>query len=94
MGWLAPRPGRFTPQEGDPAPIVQEAGWAPGPVWTAAENLGTLVKVLINFRVPDAIFAILSNFCLCTTDNKYCYKASRLYKDPLLSRNTLVLVSR
>jgi hypothetical protein len=23
----------------DPAPIIQEAGWAPGPVWTGAENL-------------------------------------------------------
>ena len=23
----------------DPVPIVQEAGWAPGPVWTDAENL-------------------------------------------------------
>ena len=22
----------------DPVPIVQEAGWAPGPVWTDAEN--------------------------------------------------------
>ena len=21
-------------------PIVQEAGWAPGPIWTGAENLG------------------------------------------------------
>jgi hypothetical protein len=39
MGWLAPRPGRFTPGERDPVPIVQEAGWAPGPVWTGAENL-------------------------------------------------------
>ena len=28
----------FTPEE-DPVPIVQEAGWAPGPVWTGAENL-------------------------------------------------------
>ena len=37
-GWSAPRPGRFTPGK-DPVPIVQEAGWAPGPVWTAAENL-------------------------------------------------------
>jgi len=37
-GWSAPRPGRFTPGK-DPAPIVQEAGWAPGPVWTGAENL-------------------------------------------------------
>ena len=23
----------------DPVPIVQEAGWAPGPVWTGAEYL-------------------------------------------------------
>ena len=23
----------------DPGPIVQEPGWAPGPVWTGAENL-------------------------------------------------------
>ena len=28
----------FTPGK-DPVPIVQEAGWAPGPVWTNAENL-------------------------------------------------------
>jgi hypothetical protein len=28
----------FTPGK-HPVPIVQEAGWAPGPVWTGAENL-------------------------------------------------------
>jgi len=28
----------FTPGK-DPVPIVKEAGWAPGPVWTVAENL-------------------------------------------------------
>jgi len=27
-----------TPRK-DPVPTVQEAGWAPGPVWTGAENL-------------------------------------------------------
>jgi len=32
-----PRP-LFTPGK-DPVPIVQDAGWAPGPVWTGAENL-------------------------------------------------------
>ena len=32
-----PRP-LFTPRK-DPVPIVQEAGRAPGPVWTGAENL-------------------------------------------------------
>jgi hypothetical protein len=37
-GWLMPRPGCFTPRK-DPVPTVQDAGWAPGPVWTGAENL-------------------------------------------------------
>jgi hypothetical protein len=39
-GWgvsVTPQP-LFTPQK-DPVPIVQEAGWAPWPVWTGAENL-------------------------------------------------------
>ena len=36
-GWSGPRPGRFTPGK-EPIPIVQEAGWAPGPVWTGAEK--------------------------------------------------------
>jgi hypothetical protein len=35
-----PRP-YFTPGK-DPVPIVQEAGWAPGPVWTGAENLAPI----------------------------------------------------
>ena len=38
MWGSAPRPGRFTPGK-DPVRIIQEAGWAPGPVWTCAENL-------------------------------------------------------
>jgi hypothetical protein len=46
-GWSAPRPGRFTPGK-DPVPIVQEAGWAPGPVWTCAENPAS-----IGIRSPD-----------------------------------------
>jgi hypothetical protein len=41
------RSGRFTPGK-DPAPIVQEAGWAPGPVWTGAENLAPT-----GIRSPD-----------------------------------------
>jgi hypothetical protein len=33
--WSASRPGRaFAPEKGTPVPIVQEAGWAPEPVWT------------------------------------------------------------
>ena len=30
--WSTPHSGRFTPRK-DLVPIVQEAGWAPGPVW-------------------------------------------------------------
>jgi hypothetical protein len=33
-------PAAFTPGK-DPVPIVQEAGWAPEPVWMGAENLAT-----------------------------------------------------
>ena len=39
-GWgvsVTPRP-LFIPGK-DPVPIVQEAGWTPGPIWTGAENL-------------------------------------------------------
>ena len=32
----------------DPVPIVQEAGWASGPVWTGAENLAPT-----GIRSPD-----------------------------------------
>jgi hypothetical protein len=42
-----PRP-LFTPGE-DPVPIVHEAGWAPGPVWSGAENLAYPTGI----RSPD-----------------------------------------
>ena len=38
MGWVVnTTPPGFTPGK-DTVPIVEEAGWAPGPVWTGAEN--------------------------------------------------------
>ena len=46
-GWSRPRPGRFAPGK-DPVPVVQEAGWAPGTVWTGAENLAPT-----GIRSPD-----------------------------------------
>ena len=44
------------PPGNDPVPIAQEVGWAPGQVWTGAENLaptdtGVDFKDLINLRV-------------------------------------------
>ena len=48
VGWgSAPFPGRLTFGK-DPVHIVQEAGWAPGPIWTGAENL-----VSTGIRSPD-----------------------------------------
>ena len=45
--WLTPRPDRFILVY-DPVPIVREVGWAPGPVWTCAENLApTKIRSLI-----------------------------------------------
>ena len=49
-GWSAPRPGRFTPGN-EPVLIVQEAGWAPGPVWTGAENRSGSSGKLFVFEV-------------------------------------------
>jgi hypothetical protein len=40
-------PAALPPAE-DPAPLVYEAGWATGPVWTGAENLAP-----IGIRSPD-----------------------------------------
>ena len=48
-GWgvsVTPRP-LFTSGK-EPVPILQEAGWTPGPVWTDAENLA-----FTGFRSPD-----------------------------------------
>jgi len=36
--WSAARPSRTLPPGKDPVPILQEAGWAPGPVWTGGKS--------------------------------------------------------
>ena len=41
-------PWPLYPRERDRVPIVHEAGWTPGPVWTRAENL-----IPTEFRSPD-----------------------------------------
>jgi hypothetical protein len=41
-------PQPLYPRERDPVTIVQETGWAPGPVWTGAENLAPT-----GIRSPD-----------------------------------------
>jgi hypothetical protein len=36
--WSAARPGRTLPPGKEPVPILQETGWAPGPVWTGGKS--------------------------------------------------------
>jgi len=42
--WSAARPGRTLPPGKDTVPIVQEAGWAPGPVWTGGKSHPTGIR--------------------------------------------------
>jgi len=70
-----PRP--LYPGEKDPVPIVHESGWAPGPVWTGAENLaptgirsperparsGSLYR--LNYTDPSLLSDTPSNFIQC-----------------------------
>jgi hypothetical protein len=44
----------------DPVPTVQEAGWAPEPVWTGAENLAPT-----GIRSPDRPTRSLRAFVAC-----------------------------
>jgi hypothetical protein len=48
MGLVNATPRPLNPQEWDPVPIVQEAEWAPGLVWTSVENLA-----YTGIRFPD-----------------------------------------
>jgi hypothetical protein len=48
-GWSTPRSGRFTPGR-NLVHVVQEAGRAPEPVWTGAENLAST-----GIRSPDRV---------------------------------------
>jgi hypothetical protein len=47
-------PAALYPRKRHPVPIVQEVGWAPGPVWTSAENLTPhrdSIPDLLNLRI-------------------------------------------
>jgi hypothetical protein len=64
-------PAAFTPSK-DPVPILQEAGWAPGPVWIGAENLAPLgfdtrTVQLVGSRYTD--YATQPTNYYCATHN-------------------------
>ena len=64
-GWgisVTPRP-LYTPRN-VPVPIVQEAGWAPGSVWTGAENLAPTGIRSPELPVPRVIEVLVIYFNL------------------------------
>jgi len=92
----------FTPGK-DKVPIVQEAGWAPGPVWTGAENL-----THTGIRTPDRPARSQSLYRLSypaheddSGFSQFCERTFKIYKPVLevnlsqlhsiISQNTLLL---
>jgi len=76
-GWSTPRCGRFTPGK-DTLPIVQEAGRAPVPVWTGAENL-----ILTGFRSPDRLVRSESPYRLSHPGTRFPVRLA-VYADILI----------
>jgi hypothetical protein len=68
-----PRP-HFTPGK-DPVPILQEAGWAPGPVWRGEENL-----VPTGIRSPDRPARSQTLYRPSYPANIYIYIYIHIYK--------------
>ena len=67
MKWMVNATPRPLYLRDDPVPIVQETGWAPGPVWTGAENLAPT-----GIRSPDRpacifVYALINIFCFDET---------------------------
>jgi hypothetical protein len=93
MGWMAnatPRP--LYPQQRDLVPIVQEAWWVSGPVWTGSEDLGltgTPVRP-VRGRCTDwatlaaSLFRLIASFRgLCITvfvTTELCYPQWRTWR--------------
>jgi hypothetical protein len=59
-GWSATRLGPFN-LGNDPVPVVQETGWAPGPVWTGTENLATPIPRFDPRAWSSVVFAGINN---------------------------------
>jgi hypothetical protein len=77
------------PQERHSVPIVQEVGWAPGPSWTAAENLAppgfdprTVQPVASHYTDYD----IPAHWMFWRTEEAYCTSQESNHKPTLCSR--------
>jgi len=76
----AARPGRNLLPGKDPVPILQEAGWAPGPVWAGAENF---VPTGIRSRTLQPVVSRYTDWATGPTSEAYYsfeIKGRHLYK--------------
>jgi hypothetical protein len=69
-GWSAPRTDRFTTGK-DPVPIVQEAGWAPGPV--SRNNIQYLISYITG-KVYKAFRELNDSLSHSAFENISCYR--------------------
>ena len=62
------------PPKKDPVPVVQEAGWAPGPVWTGAENLAVIgIRSLDLQALSESLYRLSYPFStVMTMKNIFC----------------------
>jgi len=71
---VSPTPRLNLPPGKNPVPILQEAGWTPGPVWTGAENLVPTGISFLNFKcLYSNIRGTAVAQCLrcCATNRKF-----------------------
>jgi len=83
-GWSTPSFGRFTPGK-EPIPIVQEAGWAPMLVCTAAENL-------IFTGSPDRLARSESLYRLSHPGPRFSHMCCARYKRLAVNTSILTLI--
>ena len=58
-GWgVSVTPGRSLPPGKDPVPIVQEAGWAPGLVWTGGKSRSTGIRSLDRPALSQSLYRL------------------------------------
>ena len=63
--WSAARPGRTLPPGKDRVPIVQAAGWAPGPVWTGGKSRPSGILFPDLPARSQSLYRLFVSSCLC-----------------------------
>jgi len=67
----------FTPGK-DPVPVIQEAGWAPGPVWTGGKSRLHRGSIKYSRNSPKYLYKIINliHFYISVTmvSNYVCYE--------------------